>query len=72
MLDVECMSKRLIRLSTYASCDSLIVPNSTFLSMPHPSYHVHSPRSFVGNFLLRDTSNDSQSSFDPPTNRSST
>ena len=41
--EVVCTSKRVIKLATYASCDNFIVPNSTFLSMPHPSFQVHSP-----------------------------
>ena len=69
---MDCTSNRFIKISTYASCDNFIVPSSTSLSMPHPSYYVHSPRSFVGNLLLSDASNDSQSSSDPLTKRSST
>ena len=36
--EVGCTSKRVIKLSTHASCDNLIVPNSALLSMTHPSY----------------------------------
>ena len=57
--EMDYTSNRFIKLSTYASCDNLIVPSSTYLSMPHPSYHVHSPKLFVGNFLFRDASNES-------------
>ena len=65
--DVVCTSKRVIKLPAYASCDNLIVPNSAFLFMPHTPYQVHSPKSLVGNFLFRDSSNNSQSSSGPPT-----
>ena len=41
--EVVCTSKRVIKLATYASCDNFIVPKSTFLSVPHPSFQVHSP-----------------------------
>ena len=68
MSEMDRTSNRFIKLSTYASCDSLIVPSSTSLSMPHSLYHVHSPEAFVGNVLFRYASNDSQSSSDPPFN----
>ena len=70
--EVECALKRVIKLSTYVSCDNLVIPNFSFLSMPRPSYQVHSPGPFVGNVLFRDNSNDSHSSCDPPTSRLST
>ena len=64
--EMDCASNCFVKLSIYASCDNLIVPSSTSLSMPHPSYYVHSPKLFVGTVLFRDASNYLQSSSDPP------
>ena len=60
---------RVLRIEPNASCDNLIEPNSSFLSMSHQLYQVHSSKSFVGNVSFRDNSNDSQSSFDRPISR---